>query len=97
LVVNAKLAVEKNNIDQIINSQNEINISSLSVAQKITIKETETGWLKVREASSSSGKEITRVKPGEKYVLLNETTDWYQIDLGNNKNGWISATYASKN
>jgi len=96
LVVNVKLAVEKNNIEQIINSGSEIN-NNLEKVGKVTIKETETGWLKVREASSSSGKEITRIKPGEQYTLLEEGTDWYKIDLGNNKNGWISATYASKN
>jgi hypothetical protein len=97
LVVDVKLTTEKNNIDQIINSENEAPNSGLSVAKKITIKETETGWLKVREASSSSGKEVTRVKPGEQYTLLEEGIDWYKIDLGNGKNGWISATYALKN
>lgn len=97
LVVNTKLATEKNNIDQIINSENTNTISSLSVAKKVTIKETETGWLKVREASSSSSKEVTRIKPGEQYVLIEEGTDWDKIDLGNGKDGWISTTYALKN
>ncbi|MDD2483373.1 MAG: PEGA domain-containing protein [Candidatus Shapirobacteria bacterium] len=98
LVVSAKLATEKNNIDQIISSsENETPVNSLNVAKKITIKETETGWLKVREASSSSSKEVTRIKPGEQYVLIEEGTDWDKIDLGNGKNGWISTTYASKN
>ncbi|HPT66029.1 MAG TPA: PEGA domain-containing protein [Candidatus Woesebacteria bacterium] len=95
LVVDIKLAIEKNNIEQIINSESEINSSN--EIKKIIVKETETGWLKVREASSSSSKEITRIKPGEQYTLLEEGTDWYKIDLGNDKNGWISANYASKN
>jgi hypothetical protein len=99
LVVNAKLAEEKNNVDQIIETQKEATSSGLSMDQgkKVKIKETETGWLKVRESSSSSSKEVTKVKPGESYVLLDEETDWYKIDLGSSKNGWISATYASKN
>ena len=99
LVVNAQLAKEKNDVSQIIETQPEATSSSLNndQSQKVTIKETETGWLKVRESSSSSSKEITRVKPGESYVLLEEGTDWYKIDLGSSKNGWISATYASKN
>lgn len=96
LIVDVKLAVEKNIVEQITNTESEIN-NNLNKAEKVTIKETETGWLKVREASSSSGKEITRVKPGEQYTLLEEGIDWYKIDLGNNKNGWISTTYASKN
>ncbi|MFA6368864.1 MAG: PEGA domain-containing protein [Candidatus Shapirobacteria bacterium] len=97
LVVNAKLASEKNNIDEIINSESETNLSSLETIKKVTIKETETGWLRVREDSFNSAKEITKVKPGEIYDLLEEKTDWYKIDLGNDKEGWISASYASKN
>lgn len=89
LVVSAKLAVEKSNI--------EITPTSIPIAvNKVTIKETETGWLRVREKDSNSSKEITRVKPGEIYVLLEEKTDWYKIDLGNGKNGWVSTIYAEK-
>jgi hypothetical protein len=102
LVVDAKLALEKANVDQIINNANEATSSgglSLSTAttNKITIKDTETGWLRVRDTNSNSGKEITKVKPGESYPLLEEQNDWFKIDLGNSKSGWISATYAEKN
>lgn len=62
----------------------------------VKIKETETGWLRVREASSSAAKEIGRVIPGESYPLIYEKTDWYNIDLGNGKNGWISSSYGEK-
>lgn len=96
LVVNAKLAKEKIDIDQIIESNNEAS-SSLSMAKKVTIKETETGWLRVREENNNSSKEVTRVKPGESYAILEEQSDWYKIDLGGTKSGWISATYAEKN
>ncbi|MFA7676241.1 MAG: PEGA domain-containing protein, partial [Candidatus Shapirobacteria bacterium] len=68
LIIDAKLAIEKNNIDQIIDYQKESTISSLIMAGKITIKETETGWLRVRDKDSNSGIEITRVKPGESYT-----------------------------
>ena len=34
--------------------------------------------------------------PGEKYKMLSEVTDWYQIDLGGGKSGWVSAKYAEK-
>lgn len=64
---------------------------------KVTIKETETGWLKVREASSSASKEVSRVNPGENYNLLEETTDWFKIQLENGTDGWISSNYAEKN
>jgi len=99
LVVNAKLAEEKNKVEQIVETKDEVINSGLSVdqGQKVTIKETETGWLKVRELNSSSSKEVTRVNPGESYTLLDEKNDWYKIGLGNSGEGWISASYASKN
>lgn len=99
LVVNAQLAEENSDVSQIIEAPIEATSSGLNLdqGQKVTIKETETGWLKVREASSSSSKEVIRIKPGESYALLDEGTDWYKIDLGSSKSGWISATYASKN
>jgi hypothetical protein len=70
--------------------------SALTNTTMVTIKSTETGWLRVRNTASASGAEVARVKPGEKYKLLGEKDGWYQIDLGNSKNGWISATYAEK-
>lgn len=97
LVVETKLAKEKNDVDKIVDEQETTNTLSVNQEKKVTIKETETGWLKVRELNSSSSKEVTKVKPGESYVLLNEETDWYKIDLGSSKSGWISASYASKN
>jgi len=98
LIVQIKLAPEKDDTKLIDQNNNETTDSVLSVTQtqKVTIKETETGWLKVRESNSASAKEVTRVKPGESYNLLDEKNDWYKIDLGTSKTGWISTSYASK-
>lgn len=75
------------------NISNEFNsVSTIN----IKIKETETGWLRVREASSSATKEVGRVNPGEFFPLIEENADWYKIDLGEGKNGWISANYGEK-
>ena len=63
-------------------TESEISSSSTQIQSWIVIKETETGWLKVRESANSSSNEITKVNPGEKYKLLNESNGWYQIDLG---------------
>ena len=99
LVVESKLAKEKITVDTTVpveTTQTSKLSTETTTNKKVTIKETETGWLKVREASSSASREITRVNPGEKYGLLEETTDWVKIDLGANKSGWISASYAAK-
>ena len=63
---------------------------------KVKIKETETGWLRVREESSIVAKEIGRVTPEESYPLLEEKADWFKIDLGEGKSGWISSSYGEK-
>jgi len=87
-VVVEKEEEKTENPDLIVNNTPIVNIK---------IKETETGWLRVRETSSSAGKEIGRVYPGEVYPMIEEKTDWIRIDLGDSKNGWISASYGEKN
>ena len=98
LVVDAVLPEEEIVIEQEEEEKKDLSteISNISTIN-IKIKETETGWLRVRETSSSMAKEIGRVYPGEVYPLVSEKTDWYEIDLGEDKNGWISASYGEKN
>lgn len=95
-ILESKLAEEKIIVQQEENNQQN-NLTEKQNETIITIKETETGWLRVRESSSNASKEIVKINPGEKYKLLEENKDWYQIDLGENKTGWISAKYAEKN
>ena len=98
LVVESKLAKEKNHIEEITEESienTEINLST-EENEKVIIKETETGWLKVRDTNSLQGKEMAKIKPGGEYPLLDEANDWYKIDLGTSGTGWISATYAEK-
>lgn len=64
-------------------------------SKQIVIQNTPTGFLRVREEPSTSGKEVTRVKPGEKYQLVEETEGWYKIKV-NDEQGWISSEYAVK-
>ncbi len=63
---------------------------------KVVIKETPTGWLRVREEPSINASESARINPGEKFDLLDEQSGWYQIEYEAGKKGWISAEYASK-
>ncbi|MFA6007246.1 MAG: PEGA domain-containing protein [Candidatus Shapirobacteria bacterium] len=62
----------------------------------IKIKETETGWLRVRKSDNNNSEEIDRVKPGEEYEMISEENDWYQIKINDTENGWISTKYAEK-
>lgn len=64
--------------------------------QRVNIKDTPTGFLRVRSGPSTSASEVAQVKPGEKYPLIEEKEGWYKIAYNDNKEGWISARYAEK-
>jgi hypothetical protein len=70
--------------------------SSAIASSKVTIQNTPTGFLRVREDASVSSNEITQVKPGESYNLLDEKPGWYKIQIDSKTSGWISSTYAKK-
>lgn len=67
-----------------------------SSTQEIVIKNTPTGFLRVRDNPGLSGKEIGQVKPKETYILLEETPGWVRIRLKDSKEGWVSSSYVQK-
>ncbi|OGG13265.1 hypothetical protein A3D77_05375 [Candidatus Gottesmanbacteria bacterium RIFCSPHIGHO2_02_FULL_39_11] len=62
---------------------------------QVTIKDTPTGFLRVRSGPSLSASETAQVKPGEKYPYLDESDGWYKITIDGGE-GWIAARYADK-
>lgn len=60
------------------------------------IKDTPTGFLRVRMEPSTSATEAGRVNPGEKYHIFDEKSSWYQISYDGTNKGWISGQYADK-
>jgi hypothetical protein len=66
-----------------------------SPSASVLILNTPTGFLRVREDSSISSREIGRVSPGEKYELIREVEDWFEIKFASSS-GWISSQYAVK-
>jgi hypothetical protein len=73
-----------------------VNPTPTTSKTMIKIKETETGWLRVRKSDDNNSEEIDRVKPGEEYEMISEESDWYQIKVNETESGWISAKYAEK-
>lgn len=63
---------------------------------KVTILDTPTGFLRVRESASIGSVEIGRVSPPEVLDLISEENGWFQIKLKDGKIGWISSQYAKK-
>jgi hypothetical protein len=58
-----------------------------------TVKQTGTGWLRVRDNAGLAGVEIARVDVGKKYSILEETTEWVKIKISDTVSGWVSKTY----
>ncbi len=64
--------------------------------EMIVIDQTPNGWLRVRNESSTSGKELARVNTGDEFEVLGEENDWFKIEYEKDKEGWVSGKYASK-
>lgn len=62
----------------------------------VTIEDTPTGFLRVREEPSVSASESGRVKPGDKFELLDEQDGWYKIEFEKEKQGWVYSQYSEK-
>ncbi len=61
----------------------------------VVIKDTPTGFLRVRTEASISASESGQVNPGEKYPLLSEVDGWVKIKLPGIF-GWVSDAYVNK-
>lgn len=91
LVVIVKLSV---NLEE--QKKKEEALKPVEKKTYVEILETPTGFLRVRVEASTSSAEIGQVKPGEKYELLDEATDWFKIQFAADKEGWVSSQYAKK-
>ncbi len=60
----------------------------------VEVKETPTGFLRVRLGPSTSATEAAQIKPGEMYPYLNEEDNgWLKIEYATDKEGWVSGVY----
>jgi len=93
-----KLAIDQTQSSPQQNKEVKQATASATTTEKntVTIKDTPTGWLRVREEPSIDASESAKVNPGEKYNLLDEQNNWYKIEYEKGKTGWISAEYVSK-
>lgn len=64
--------------------------------KEVVIKNTPTGFLRVRESATLNSKEVGQVKPKEEYILLEEVPGWVRIRLKDSKEGWVSSAYIQK-
>lgn len=60
----------------------------------VRIKETTTGWLRVRSEPSTEGEELAKVNVGEVFPYLDEQkSGWYKIEYEEGEEGWVSGVY----
>lgn len=69
---------------------------AINVTPEVIVKQTPTGFLRVRDKASLNGKEIAQVKPGESLVLLEELGSWDRVRLTNGTEGFVSSAYVEK-
>lgn len=75
-------------------SSAEVEITPLTQeTTKVKINKTPTGWLNVRQGPAITYSIIKKIYPEEIYSLISTTTNWIQIDLGENFDGWIKSDY----
>lgn len=83
----------------------EPKVEALTIETKVYVEilETPTGFLRVRTEPGSAGREIHQVRPGERFLLLEEDveTGWYKIELEapaaglpEGRVGWVSDEYS---
>lgn len=68
----------------------------ISETEEVIVKSTPTGFLRVRDKASTSGKEIGRVKPGDTLVLLEEQDEWMRVRTPEEVEGYVSSEYVEK-
>ncbi|EKD90753.1 MAG: hypothetical protein ACD_30C00092G0021 [uncultured bacterium] len=89
LTLNADLAISEAELTK-------LPTPPVTALPQVLIKQTPTGFLRVRDKASLNGKEIAQVKPGESLTLLEESGEWFKVRLPDGQEGYISSQYAEK-
>lgn len=85
-------------VDLALSEADLTSISAPVITQtpEVVVKQTPTGFLRVRDKASLSGKEIARVSSGDTLILLEELAGWDRVRLPNGTEGYVSSTYVEK-
>lgn len=105
LTISAKLSILQTNTSA--DESQKVSTSSAGLGGKTTvpnatgsatirIRQTPTGFLRVRASPTTASKEIAKVSPDETYELVEEKEGWFKIKLVDEQEGWVSSQYAEK-
>lgn len=70
--------------------------SPLPSVGMVKVLSTPTGFLRVRDKASTTGKEIGRVFPGDELQLLRTEGSWTKVKLPDGVEGFVSSQYVTK-
>lgn len=97
LIINVQLAKTAAGEEMLSPEATASAASQEAEPKTVVIKETPTGWLRVRWEPNLSASEAAKVKPGAEFILLEEKNDWYKIEFEEGREGWIASQYAAEN
>lgn len=66
-----------------------------AVLKKITVLDTGTGFLNIRETPAVTAKILQRAATGDTFEFIQKQGDWYQVVLKSGT-GWVSAAYVNE-
>lgn len=87
--LNAIVKLGKIDKPEIVNIETPVTASPSAY---LTVKETPTGFLRIRSLPDLSASISGTIKPGEKYPILEESSGWAKIKVGNLE-GWVWESY----
>ncbi len=68
---------------------------NIETTTRVRITETPTGWLNVRSGPGTSFAIVTRITPGEEFVVLEERDEWIKLELPALASGWVTRQYTT--
>ncbi len=72
---------------------NDKDIKGNSNENILTVKNTPTGWLNVREDASIGSASVAKIYPEEEYVFFEVKNNWYKITTKDGVSGWVIGEY----
>lgn len=79
----------------------EINLGVLPTPEikavtKMVVKQTPTGFLRMRDKPSVSGKEVAKLSSGDNLILIEDLSSWVKVQTDKGIEGYVSAIYIQK-
>ena len=94
LIVNVMLGTQSTGEDETTTVPTPTPTPTVAQKNSITILQTPTGFLNVRQDPNAQAKKIAEVKPNEIYEYTKDEGGWFYIKLTDGTLGWINGTYA---